>query len=177
MRPYPDTPADLPQCADTPAFSLDITGQTPVPTGIAHTTEENTLFAIKAEVVDRHAKVFTFTEQKTMYGGKHVAAGDSIFIFASENEGESGLIAVGTVISASAVPKKPGVQRKTPRVSVVVRFGRSARQPLGRTELKSYSNWTDGKPETELNFKLYRQATNKIIGVTSGANLFLRKLF
>jgi hypothetical protein len=34
-------------------------------------------FAIKAEVRDPRAKTFAFTAQKTMYGGKHVAKGDT----------------------------------------------------------------------------------------------------
>jgi hypothetical protein len=35
-------------------------------------------FAIKAAVSDPRVKTFAFTAQKTMYGGKHIAAGDSI---------------------------------------------------------------------------------------------------
>jgi hypothetical protein len=34
-------------------------------------------FAIKAEVCDPRAKLFAFTAQKTMYGGKHIAEGDT----------------------------------------------------------------------------------------------------
>ena len=48
-------------------------------------------FAIKAEVCDPRAKTFAFTAQKTMYGGKHIAEGDTVFVFASENEGGQGL--------------------------------------------------------------------------------------
>jgi hypothetical protein len=44
-------------------------------------------FVIKAEVHDPQAMMFAFTAQKTMYGGKHIAEGDTIFVFASENEG------------------------------------------------------------------------------------------
>jgi hypothetical protein len=44
-------------------------------------------FAIKAELCDPRAKTFAFTAQKTMYGGKHIAEGDTVFLFASENEG------------------------------------------------------------------------------------------
>ena len=55
------------------------------------------MFAIKAEVNDSEAQTFAFTAQKTMYGGKHIAKGDTIFVFASENEGGSGLIASGIV--------------------------------------------------------------------------------
>ena len=47
-------------------------------------------FAIKAEVGDPTAKTFDFA-QKTMYGRKQIAKGDTIFVFASENEGGPGL--------------------------------------------------------------------------------------
>ena len=134
------------------------------------------VFVIKSEEVDRYVETMSFVAQKTMYGGKHIAAGDTIFIFESENEGGEGLIALGTVTSASAVPKKPGVARQAPRVSIVVRLGPSARKPLGRDQLKSYTSWSDGKPETELSFKLYRQATNKIIGITPATGEFLQSL-
>lgn len=57
----------------------------------------NMTFAIKAEVSDPRAEMFAFSAQKTMYGGKHIAEGDTIFVFASENEGGPGLIASGIV--------------------------------------------------------------------------------
>src|SRR5262245_24923390 len=118
-------------------------------------------FVIKAEVSDLSAKTFAFHAQKTMYGGKHIAADDAIFVFASENEGGPGLIASGIVTSARAIPRKPGIARQTPRVSVAIERTASAKRRLGRAELKRFSNWKDGRPETELNFKFYRQATNK----------------
>jgi hypothetical protein len=40
-------------------------------------------FAIKAEVCDPRAKTFVFTAQKTMYGGKHIVEGDTVFVFAT----------------------------------------------------------------------------------------------
>ena len=115
--------------------------------------------------------------QKTMYGGKHIAAGDSIFVFASENEGGPGLIASGVVTSAEAIAKKHGIARQTPRVSITIRRTALAKRRLGRSELKLYSDWNDGRPETELNFKFYRQATNKIVGISDEASRFLRGFF
>jgi hypothetical protein len=135
------------------------------------------VFAIKAEVRDPRAKTFEFTAQKTMYGGKHIAAGDAIFVFASENEGGKGLIARGIVISAAAIAKKRGIARQTPRVSITIKRTALAQQPLGRGELKPYSKWNDGQPATELNFKFYRQATNKIVGISDEAAAFLEELF
>jgi len=135
------------------------------------------IYAIKVEIRDLRAKTFAFNAQKTMYGGKKIAKGDPIFIFASENEGGPGLIARGVVTSASATPRKPGVERQTPRVSITVERKALAKKRLGRAELKPFSNWKDGRPETELNFKYYRQATNKIVGLTPEAAAFLGRFF
>jgi hypothetical protein len=134
-------------------------------------------FVIKAEVRDPRARTFTFTAQKTMYGGKSIAVGDSVFVLASENEGGQGLIARGVVTAVQAVLRKPGIARQTPRVSVSIRRTALARQPLGRRELRGFTHWNDGRPETELNFKLYRQATNKIAGISEAAASFLAALF
>ena len=135
------------------------------------------MFAIKAEVSAPGAEAFAFSEQKTMYGGKHIAKGDTIFVFASENEGGPGLVATGVVTSAKAIPKKPGIARQTPRVSITIRRTALAKRRLGRSDLKPFSNWNDGRPETELNFKFYRQATNKIVGISDKAAAFLRRFF
>jgi hypothetical protein len=137
----------------------------------------NMMYAIKAEVSDPRAEAFAFNAQKTMYGGKHIAKGDTIFVFASENEGGSGLIASGVVASAKAIPKKPGIARQTPRVSITIKRSALAKRRLGRSELKCFSDWNDGRPETELNFKFYRQATDKIVGISDNAAAFLRGFF
>src|SRR5438067_1307749 len=110
------------------------------------------MFAIKAGVSDPWAETFAFSAQKSMYGGKHIAKGDTIFVFASENEGGPGLIANGVVTSAKAIAKKRGIARQTPRVSITIR-------------------------RTALNFKFYRQATNKIVGISDEAAAFLRGFF
>ena len=55
-----------------------------------------------------------------------------------------------------------------------------AKRRLGRKELKPLTDWDDGQPGTELNFKFYRQATNKIGGISAEAaadnNVPLREL-
>jgi hypothetical protein len=135
------------------------------------------VFVVKAEVRDLQTKTFAFTAQKTMYGGKHIANGDTVFIFASENEGGQGLIARGMVTSAKAVAKKQGVARQTPRVTITVERTALAKRPLGRSQLKQYTDWDDARPEPELNFKFYRQATNKIGGISDEAAAFLDGFF
>jgi hypothetical protein len=134
-------------------------------------------FAIKTEIGDSRARTFTFTAQKTMYGGKRIAEGDTIFLFASGNEGGQGLIARGVVTFAIAIAKKPGIERQTPRVSITVKCTAFARRALGRRELKQFNDWKDGQPETELNFKFYRQATNKIVGISDDVAAFLDEFF
>jgi hypothetical protein len=134
-------------------------------------------FAIKAEVRDPGSMTFAFSSQKTMYGGKRIAEGDTVFVFASENEGGQGLIARGVVTSAEAIAKKRGLARQTPRVSVTVRRTALAKRPLGRSELKRFTDWNDGQPGTELNFKFYRQATNKIVGISDETAAFLGGYF
>jgi hypothetical protein len=134
-------------------------------------------FAIKARVTDPKAELFVFKHQKTMYAGKSIQPGAQVFVFASENEGGVGLVASGVVTSVKATPKKAGVARQTPRVSVTVRRVRLAKRVLGRAQLQPYSDWDDGRPETELNFKFYRQATNKIVSISDRTAAFLRKYF
>lgn len=134
-------------------------------------------FAIKADVSDPKSESFVFTAQKTMYGGKQIAAGDAIYIFASENEGGRGLVARGIVTAAEAVPLRPGIARQTPRVSITVQRTDLAKRPLGRAELKPLTQWNDGRPGTELNFKFYRQATDKIVGLSEAATAFLDDFF
>jgi hypothetical protein len=83
----------------------------------------------------------------------------------------------GIVISSEAVAKKRGVARQTPRVNVTIRRTALAKRRLGRSELKSFTDWEDGRPETELNFKFYRQATNKIVGISDEAAAFPSHFF
>lgn len=134
-------------------------------------------YAIKAAITDTDAPTFTLLAQKTMYGGKTIATGDTLYLFASENEGGRGLFARGVVTRAEPLPRKPGVARQTPLVSLEVRRAASATRPLGRADLKPFTDWNDGRPETELNFKFYRQATNKIVGISDETAAFLATHF
>jgi len=134
-------------------------------------------FAIKAAIADPLAKIFSFAAQKTMYGGKTIAQSDVIFIFASETDGGQGLVARGIVASVAAVDRVPGIARQTPRVSVTIKRTALAKRSLGRDNLKHLKNWNDGRPGTELNFKFYRQSTNKIVGLSDEAAAFLDRFF
>ena len=134
-------------------------------------------YVVKAHVRDPRATTMSFPRMKTMYGGKYIAVDDPIFVFASENEGGAGLIARGVVTKVSPVPPKRGVARQTPRVSIEVKRTARARRPLGRAELKAWRAIGGGSPQAELDFKLYRQATNKIVGVSDAALTFLNTYF
>ena len=86
-------------------------------------------------------------------------------------------MARGVVVSAEPVARRPDLERQTPRVGITVRRTALARRPLGRKELKPFADWDDGRPETELNYKFYRQATDKIVGISDEAAAFLAGFF
>jgi len=112
--------------------------------------------------------------QKTMYGGVKIAAGDEVFLFADEARGGAGLVARCEVVGVVRLPKAQGM---VPRVDVELRVLARAARRLGRAELRGFRDWEDGRPETEVNFKFFRQATNKIGGISDGAAGFLRTYF
>jgi hypothetical protein len=134
-------------------------------------------YVIKAQVDEPRAESFVFTAAATMYGGKQIGEGDIVYIFASEHDGGQGLIARGVVTAAEAIARTPGIARQTPCVSVAVKRTAIARRPLGRSDLKPFKDWKDGQAQTELNFKFYRQATNKIGGISEEAAAFLDGFF
>ncbi len=134
-------------------------------------------YVIKTAIADGAAPAFEFARQRTMYGGKAIAAGDTVFLFDSENQGGRGLVARGIVTAAVPVPRRAGVARQTPLVDVTVGGIVPARRPLGRGLLKPFADWGDGRPETELNFKFYRQATDKIGGISPAAAAYLDGFF
>jgi hypothetical protein len=134
-------------------------------------------YVIKTAVKDQRARTFAFPRSKTMYGGKAIAAGDTVYVFASETSGGGGLIAMGVVTKAAAHAKPKDVERWTPRVSIEIRVTARAKARLGRDELKAWRGVTDGSAEAELDFKLYRQATDKIVGISDAAAKFLARRF
>lgn len=133
-------------------------------------------FAIKAAINDPAAEAFAFPAHKTMYAGKTIAAGDRVFLFASETHGGTGLLARGIV--TAVIPTPPtAAPRQTPRVSVTVCRDAIARRTCGRRELRPHRDGADARPEAELDFKLYRQATDKIVGLTDAAADWLERHF
>ena len=118
------------------------------------------MFVIKAAISDPRAETFAFNAQKTMYGGKRIAKGDTLFIFASENEGGSGLVASGVVTSAKAIAKKRGIARQTPRVSITARRTALAKRRLGRSELKLFpTGTTAGRRPSSISNSIVRRRT------------------
>ena len=128
-------------------------------------------FVVKAALgAQAGAELWSFDE-KSMYRGKDVRAGDEIFVFDSDHAGGRGLCARGLVTSAA-----PGPGRGA-RLRLEVRPLASAQRRLGRAELKPFRELDDGQPQSEIAWKLYRQATNKVAGVSDAAAAFLRGYF
>lgn len=145
--------------------------------GIVDAAMMAVMYAIKTAIAHPRAAHFDFLAQKTMYGGKRIAVGDVVYLFASENAGGAGLVARGVVTAAEAVPRAKDVERQTPRVNLTVERTGLATRRLGRTELRAFADWDDGRPQTELNFKFYRQATDKVVGLTAETAAFLSGFF
>ena len=104
-----------------------------------------------------------------MYGGWDVTAGATIFVFDSDHRGGSGLCARGLITSVERAPEH--------RWKVQVRIEAPACRPLGRGELQSHKELDDGRPESEIARKLYRQATNKFIAIGDAEAAFLASHF
>jgi hypothetical protein len=134
-------------------------------------------YAIKTKISDPNVDTLNFRSEKTMYGGKRIAPGDVLFVFDSETQGGKGLIAKGIVSTSRLLPRKQIGARETPRVSVSVAHLARATKSLGRGQVNSFTDWNDGQPETELNFKFYRQATNKIVGISDQTAAYLESFF
>ena len=125
-------------------------------------------FVVKAAPRPQGADQLEFAE-KTMWRGKDIRAGDEVFVFAAEHDGGHGLYARGVVTDA--------LRGAGSRVSLRVQPTGAATRPLGRAELRPFRDLPAGGPETEIDHKLYRQATNKIAGVSDAAAAFLRGFF
>lgn len=133
-------------------------------------------FAIKAPIGMLLASRLHFPAQKIMYWGRSIAAGDRLFLFASETQGGAGLVARGLVLASGPVPRGEKA-RETPRVTLDVERLDGVTRPFGRAELRPFRHTRAGSAEFELDFKLYRQATNKIVGLSAAAGNFLDSRF
>ncbi len=125
-------------------------------------------FVVKAAPRPEDDLTLTFDE-KTMWRGKDIRPGDEVFIFAAEHNGGHGLTARGVVTAA--------MRGTGCRVSLTVHRTGAPGRPLGRRELRPFRRHPDGGPETEIEHKLYEQATNKIAGLSDAAVAFLRGFF
>jgi hypothetical protein len=125
-------------------------------------------FVVKASPRPEGAGPLRFDE-KTMWRGKDVRAGDEVFIFATEHNGGHGLYARGVVTEA--------IRGVGSRVSLTVKRSAEANRPLGRRELRPFRDRPERGPETEIDHKLYRVSTNKIAGVSVAAAAFLNGFF
>ena len=122
-----------------------------------------TCLAVSSHLADRHVDEERIRNSEWLFVEGYVLA--------NPNTGQ------GAVREAVRLAKKHGVARQTPRVSITIRRTAIARRSLGRSELKRFADREDGRPETELNFKFYRQATNKIVGLSGQTAAFLREFF
>lgn len=106
-------------------------------------------------------------EERPMYGGKDVGVGDSVFLWASEQQGGRGLWARGIVLSAHAAETKQHIEVRIDHVITTGQFGLNQIAPHRDSAAET--------PIVGLARKLYKHAHNKIAGLTNAeADLLLR---
>lgn len=106
-------------------------------------------------------------EERPMYGGKDIKAGDSLFLWTSEQQGGRGLWGRGIVLSSSAAGSKQHIEV---RINQLVSLGH-----FGLVQIAPHRDSTDETPTAGLARKLYKHAHNKIARVTNAeADLLLR---
>jgi hypothetical protein len=135
------------------------------------------IYAVKAFIEDPVAQTIDLVACKTMYAGKHIGRDDQVFLFANEQSPRAGLVGCGIVLAAEPLARLPDVMRQTPRVSISVGSIVHPKRPLTRRDLVSFKDYGDGRPQSELNFKFYRQSTDKIVGLTDETAAFLHDFF
>lgn len=100
-----------------------------------------------------------------------------IYLFDSATSGGSGLCARGEVVAAELWTRQAGVARQVPLVNLTIRRAGVVLRPLAKAALRRFMDWGDGRAERELNFKFYRQATDKLVGITPRAATSLQEYF
>lgn len=135
------------------------------------------IFALKADLPEPPPPRLSPPTVKTMNDGDTAQAGDGVCLFANETSGGRGLLARGSVAAAEATPRRPGPERQTPRLDLVIQVAARARRPLGRAELKAFRSWDDGRPESALDFKFHHHARDKLVGLSDATAAFLDGFF
>lgn len=106
-------------------------------------------------------------EERPMYGGKDIDIGDSVFLWASEQQGGRGLWARGIVLHAAQAGNKLGIGVRIDQLATVGHFGLD--------QIAPHRDSTADTPIIGLARKLYKHAHNKIAGVTNAeADLLLQ---
>jgi len=117
------------------------------------------MFAIKAAVSVRGAETFAFSAQKTMYGGKHIAQRRYDLRLRERERRRASLIASGVRhLGQNDWQKNADRPANAARKHHPQTHPRSRSDAWGGASSNFFSNWNDGRPETELNFKFCRQA-------------------
>jgi len=113
--------------------------------------------------------------QNTMYGGKKIP-GDTVFVFASENECGPGLVARRGVTRAEAICEEAG--RRTADTACYPRHQTHRTReagPLGRIQPKPFTDWI--RPPDPSSISLRSSGTNKITASSRTAGVSSAEFF
>ncbi len=125
-------------------------------------------FIAKTAPISAHVGESIRIEERTMYGGREIASGAEVFLWASETQGGSGLWARGTVLEVEPGNKKPVV---SVRIEDMANSGN-----FGIEQIAPHRNSSANTPIVGLARKLYKQAHNKVARITAEEADLLRQL-
>jgi hypothetical protein len=126
-------------------------------------------FIAKTAPISANVGDTVLIEERPMYGGKDIAAGAPVFLWASETQGGNGLWARGTVLRVELGAKKPVV---AVRVEQMVNSGN-----FGITQIAPHRDSVADTPIAGLAHKLYRHSHNKVAGIATDEADLLQQLF
>ncbi len=108
-------------------------------------------------------------EERPMYGGRDIRAGDAVFLWSSETAGGVGLWGRGTVMAVD-----PG----TPKPIVSVHLDQCVQSGnFGLNEIAPHRDSPADTPIVGLARKLYKHAHNKVARITDQEAALLERFF
>lgn len=116
---------------------------------------------------DERGRLVTFSE-RPFWGGDNIRRGDEVFLWRSAGA-EGGLTWAGALEA-----RRLGEDGK---LYLTVRLSQEAQRPLATADLASHRDDATVSPKSELAYKLYKHAHNKVAAISSDSTEFLRMFF
>lgn len=126
-------------------------------------------FIAKTAPIDARIGDTIQVEEQPFYGGREIAAGATVYLWASETQGGNGLWARGTVVRVEHAAKMPIVKIRVDQLATSENFGVEQIAPHRDSAVSS--------PIAGLARKLYKHSHNKVARISDDEADLLAQLF